>query len=177
MQDAGMYRPLGDPGPGGGEAAPSFTNTAATDPRVSKHLDRLDKRLDDPMGSTGRAIDMAGSKIRDAMDGRRAAVKGMLAGRGVLGSSSVPELSEAAMSDAEGRQVNQAASDISLARERDNDQMLLGATGAYQGAASLNQGDRRLGLEQYLGEKNLAFNQQRGQLQDLLAVLGSVANF
>jgi hypothetical protein len=179
MEDAGMYRPLG--GGGATQAGPAtFVNEAQPDPRLAGHLDRLDKRMNDPAGSTGRAIDMAGSKIRDAYDGRRGALKGMMAGRGVLGSTSIPMLSEAAMADAEGRDVAGKAADISLARERDNDQFMLGATGAYTAAAGIDQANRRLGMDQAFGERglslqerSLANSQQRQELEDLLRVLGS----
>jgi hypothetical protein len=173
MSGGGSMGP--DPGGGGGG---EFTNTAERDPRLDKHLDRLDRRLDDPEGETGRAIDLAGSKIRDATEGRRRVAGAYQARRGVLGSTSVQGLAEAGFLDDEGRDIAGAAAGISLQRARDNDAFALGATGAYGDAARINQGERELGLRQHLGTRGLDLQaaqfqhaQERGQLQDLLSIL------
>lgn len=147
-------------GAGGGNAVPMsygpspsaptpFVNTAQQDPGIQAQLGRLNARLDNPEGSTRRAIDVATGAIRDANEGRRKAIKGMLASRGVLSSSSIPELTEAKLNRDEASQVNKSAEDIALGREQANDQMLLGATGAFTAAADSARADRSLGLSQY----------------------------
>lgn len=137
------------PTPSAATPMDSFSNTAQTDPRLGRQLDRLDERLNNPEGSTGRAIDVATSKIRDANEGRRKAVQGMLARRGVLSSSSIPEFSEASMQNSEAADVNQAATNIALQREQANDQVLLGATGAYTASGDAQRAAQALGNQQW----------------------------
>lgn len=123
------------------------TNTAQYDPYLKKNADRVDKRLDNFGESTGRAIDMATSKIRDASEGRRRALRGLLAGRGALGSTSSLEEGEGRIADREGQAVNAAAADISMGRERDYDNLLLGATGALGAPGDAAARDRRFNLD------------------------------
>lgn len=145
----------GGSAPGGGSGSPGSgypgQNTAQEDPRLAAHAKRIEARLDDPMGSTGRAIDVAGSKIRDAFEGRRSALKGMMAGRGMMSSSSAPEIQAGRLANDEGRAVAGAAADIALARERDNDAFMLGATGALAAPGEAMARDRAFNLNQFLG--------------------------
>src|SRR5512144_3074061 len=72
-------------------------NTAQDDPDLRDYLNTVKEHMKAP-GWEGEAIDTATSKIRDATEGRRKALRSMMAKRGVLGDTTVPELSEAALS-------------------------------------------------------------------------------
>jgi hypothetical protein len=158
---------------------PPITNDAGSDPNLQGLADRINKRLDDPMGSTGRAIDVATSNIRDANEGRRKAVSGMLARRGVLASSSIPEFGEAAIQRNEAADVNKASTNIALGRERDNDQMLLGAAGALSAPGNAARADRSLGLQQWEAAEQARQAHDRAALDQwmgTLSLIGSLGN-
>lgn len=162
---------------GGGGAptpAPAATNTAQIDPYLQRQAARVEKRLDNPEDSTGRAIDVATSKIRDANIGRKRAIQGMLAKRGVLSSSSIPELSEAAMSQQEGQDVNRAAADISLQRERDEDAFLLGSTSTLGAPGSAQRADRSLAQQQWESFEANRRAQEREGIDRFMGVLGII---
>lgn len=163
----------------GGYSMPNFTNTTQNDPNFQYLMGLMKDRLNDPEGSTGRAIDLATSKIRDATEGRRSAMKSVLARRGVLGDSSIPEWTDRQLSDQEGRDVAASASGIALQREKDNDAMLLGATSPMAAAAQAGTANQSLALQQWQAAQNAQYQQQRSQLDRYLAqlqALGMLAN-
>lgn len=120
---------------------------AEMDPRLLRHADRLERRMDDPEGSTKRAITRSTSEIRDASEGRRKALRGMLSRSGALGDSSGEAMGTRQILAQEGRDVADSAAGISLARERDNDSFMLGATGALAAPGQGARADRQFGLD------------------------------
>jgi hypothetical protein len=134
---------------GAGGAAGSVSNLSTVDPTLMKYVGSLQKRIDDPMGATGRAIDVATSKIRDAAEGQRKQLTANASSRGVLAGSSIPEMGEAAISDKVMRDVAGAATDITLGREKANDDFLLGAGAGMRAPGEEARANATLGLNQW----------------------------
>jgi hypothetical protein len=151
-----------------------FVNNAQQDPNLTAQVGRINARLDNPEGSTGRAIDQATSGIRDANEGRRKAIKGMLSKRGVLSSSSIPEFSEANLMQQEGADVNKAASGIAIQRERDNDAFLLGSTDALAAPGNAARADRGLGNQQWQMAEQARQSADQAQVQNWMNSLSLI---
>lgn len=155
---------------------PDFTSSAQTDPNLQAYLSRVTSRLDNPGESTGRAIDIATGKIRDAHEGRRAALKGLMSQRGVLNSSSIPELTEANLMESEAGDVSSAATSIALGREHDMDALLLGSAGAFQAPGAASRADRAFGLEAWQAAEAARQARERQQTQQYMDMIGIIAN-
>lgn len=169
---AGTYTPPGgESGGGGGSSGASFSTEAEYDPRLTTLADQVAARNANPEGSTGRAIDRSTSKIRDATEGRRSALRSMMASRGVLAGTSIPEMMEGQLSEQEGRQVAGNAADISLARERDNDQFLLGSTAALRAPGDAAARDRQMGQDAYFQQQQLQMQRDRMQMDQYMQQL------
>lgn len=158
-----------------GAHQPGIVNTAAEDPNLKDYLDRIKKRLDDPEGGK-RAIDIAGSAIRDLGEGEKSALQAGAARRGVLSSSSIPQIGEAAISQNVQSNVAKAASDIALGRERDKDAILSGAGGAFGAIGGAQRADRGLALNQWQAGEQARQAQQQGQMQQWLGSLDLLTN-
>jgi hypothetical protein len=158
-------------GGGGDAAAPSFQTETNYDPRLENLANKVEGRLNDPEGATGRAIDRATGKIRDATEGRRKALQSMMAARGVLSGSSIPELTEGALMSEEGRNIAGASADISLGRERDNDAFMLGAVGALRAPGDAAARDRQMGADIWAQQESLRLARQRAEMDQYLSQL------
>lgn len=173
VADYGSYKPLGfhedSPGPGQGRLSVGSEN----DKNLDDYLSRVKGRMDSPDQWSGRAIDQATSKIRDATEGRRKALRSMMAKRGVMGDTSVPELSEASLSAQEGRDVAGAAADISTQRERDKDAFLLGSQGAFAAPGQANLQNRQMGLNTWQAAENARLSRESMEMQQWMQNLDS----
>lgn len=166
--DYDSYKPLGYKEP---DAGGDFRVEAQNDPGADEFQSRVKKRMDSPDEWSGQAIDRATSKIRDATEGRRKALRGMMAKRGVLGDTSVPELSEASLAAQEGRDVAAAATDISLGRERDKDAFLLGSQNAFLAPGQANRADRSLGLQTWQAAEGARLTREANDMQQWMGML------
>lgn len=163
------------------------------DPNLQTQVDRLGQRLS--ADTTNRAIDRAGSAIKDAAAGRQTALTSSLARRGLSGSG--VEASERGKIAAQAQRAQAgAAADISLGRERDLDALTLGgqgimsAPGQYslaregqtnnfllgglQAAAEPGRqalADRQLGLQQWQAQNAAEQGAQDRQLSQWLALM------
>lgn len=164
------------PRPAAAPAPPEITNTAATDPNLQDYLSRLKGRLDNPEGSTKRAIDVAGGAIRDVGEGEKSAVQANAARRGVLSSSTIPEIGEAAISKGVQSNVGKAAAGIALGRERDNDAFLAGSGGAFQAPGAAARADRSLGLNQWQVAQANQRAMEAAQMQQWMSSLDLIGN-
>jgi hypothetical protein len=162
----------GGPPPGGSSAGPTtgggFTNTAEMDPTLMEHLGRLRKRLDDPEGSTGRAIDRAGSKIRDAAEGTMGVMRNTLSKRGALAGTNAGDLLTRDILTKSQSDIADTAAGISLERERDNDSFLMGSTGAFAMPGQNARADRSQAFSEYMGHNQLAQQAEQNRLAQLL---------
>lgn len=153
------------PGHGGG-----FVNTAAFDPTLMSHINRINKRLDSPDVTTGRAIDVAGGRIRDLGEG---ITKQMRAGKsraGSLAGTSAPGMLERDIQAGVASDVAGAATDITLQRARDDDSFLLSATGAMAMPGQNARADRAQSFNEYMGHNQLGLQAQAQRIQQMLAV-------
>lgn len=141
---------------GAGGGAPSGTGanqqpgnfntvTATADPYLKTGADVVKKRLEDPTGSTNRAIDVATSHIRDAGEGQAQGIRNMLASRGVAGTG-VEANMMGGLAAAQQRDIAGASAGIAMDREKANDAFMLGATGALGAPGAAERADRGLGL-------------------------------
>lgn len=122
-------------------------NTAQNQPDANWAVQQLKQRAGGDMGA-GRAIDLSGQKIREAALGGERSLEAGLSRR--LGGSG-GGVGEAARSGYEAqtqRNIAGSAADIAAGREDKRDSVLgsIVSGGIQQG--QLNQGDRRLALEQ-----------------------------
>lgn len=149
----GMQQPSNDmspfyPGQEQPFAAPqTFDNQAQNDPDLDYTIGELRKRYEGD-GGAARAIDLAGGKIREASLGEGRALAVSQAARGVSGTGAgalqYGDLASRTLSKVAG-----AASDISLARERDKDSMLSQIAGAAATRSGTNLANRQLALNQW----------------------------
>lgn len=153
----------GAPATGGG-----FENTAELDPTLMEHLGRLRKRLDDPEGSTGRAIDLAGSKIRDAAEGTMGVMRNALSKKGSLAGTNASDLLTRDILTQSQSDIADTAAGISLGRERDNDQFALASTGAFAMPGQNARADRSQAFNEYMGSNQLAQQAEQNRMQQLL---------
>ena len=134
-------------------APPPLQNSANTDPNMNFLINQLKGRIAGDNG-TGRAIDVAGSKLKDYGQGLSSALDADAAARGVYGSGAAGNKQQLLQQDLQRQMAGQAA-DISLGRQRDLDQLLLGSGNIFEAPARLAQADKQLGLQQYLGQAGL----------------------
>jgi hypothetical protein len=160
-----LNRPGAAPAPGGGGG---FTNTAEYDPTLMEHLARLRKRLDDPEGSTGRAIDRAGSKIRDAAEGTIGVMRNTLSKRGSLAGTNASDLLTRDILTQSQSDIADRAAGISLERERDNDQYALAATGAFNLPGQNARADRSQAFSEYMGHNQLQQAAEQNRLSQII---------
>jgi len=125
-----------------------FENEAQNDPRLERQANRVEDRLDNFGKYTDQSIDMAVSDIRDQTEGRRAAMQGMLARRGIGGTGFEGQMERGLASD-EARASAAATSGMRIERDKDYDALLLGSTGAVGAPGAANRADRSLALEAY----------------------------
>lgn len=148
--------PVGPAGPGqsptpNGYSPTPFNNTAQDDPRLARLAGRIEDRLANPNQSTGRAIDLAVGRLRDLGEGQKRAGASSFARRGVMGSGVQAGYEAGVDEDVRAKGAGVAA-DLSLARERDEDAFMLGSAGALGAVGEANRADRRLALDQWMGE-------------------------
>lgn len=153
-----------------GSAPAPFVNTAQVDPRLDRHAQRIEDRLANPEASTGRAIDMATSKIRDAAAGRQRAIEEQYGAAG-MGGSGFETSAALDLEGGVGRAIAGASADISLGRERDEDSFLLGATDALGAPGAAARQDRQLALQQYVAQEGARRQAEAAQLAQQMAIL------
>jgi hypothetical protein len=162
----------------GASAPPSGGNVATATP--DPHLTQLWQQYQDRLSSdpTQRAIDRAQQSIKAQGQAQQnmADVAGAAAGRG-------PGYRGADISDAALRAGAGAAADISLGREQQLNQMVLGglplATAQPQLALQQQQlglGQQRLGLEEWMAPQQLGLDYMRTQAAMLSPMLGFMSS-
>lgn len=156
------YSPSGGAGGAGGGAGGSFT--AQTNPALDALQGRYDKYLDNLEGNTGRIMDIAGSRIRDAREGGRSALQASEALRGVGSSNRVGNY------DADTTRSQQGAiADITTQRENTLGSALQGGLGIARAPGEFALAEKGLGIQAAQAQQAAA-NQQ---LQAYLALLQS----
>jgi hypothetical protein len=166
---------FGAPG-AGGPPGPPGTATATPDPHLSQLWQQYQDRLSsDP---TQRAIDRASQSIKAQAQAQQnmADVAGAAAGRG-------PGYRGADISDAATRAQAGAAADISLGREQQLNQMVLGGLPLAMAQPQLalqQQGlglqQQRLGLEEWMAPQQLGLDYMRTQASMLNPMLSFMSS-
>lgn len=164
--------PVGAPPGSSGPQGPPGTATATPDPHLSQLWQQYQDRLSsDP---TQRAIDRASQSIKAQGQAQQnmADVAGAASGRG-------PGYRGADISDATTRAQAGAAADISLGREAQLNQMVLGGLPLAMAQPQLalqQQGlglqQQRLGLEEWMAPQQLGLDYMRTQASMLNPILG-----
>jgi hypothetical protein len=154
--------------PGGG------SNVAFNSPELTDYLARVKARLDSPQ-SDQRALNQAGIAVNEFAQGQRNNAAGDAARRGVFGGGAGAQVQDDIGIAAQG-QFAKAAEGIAIARQRDNDSMLLGAQNAFVEPGRQNLADRGLGI-QAQGQANqrelsIADMQLRAQMANQNAAQG-----
>jgi hypothetical protein len=149
---------------GGGGGGGGGTFTAQTNPALDALQGRYDKYLNGLEGNTGRIMDIAGSRLRDAREGGRTSLQASEALRGVGTSNRVGNYDAATTRGEQG-----AIADITTQRENTLGSALQGGLGIAKAPADLALQEKGLGL-QAAAQQQQAANQQ---LQAWLALLQS----
>jgi hypothetical protein len=157
--------------PGG---APGGGAVAFNSPELTDYLARVKARLDSPQ-SDQRALNQAGIAVNEFAQGQRNNAAGDAARRGVFGGGAGAQVQDDIGIAAQG-QFAKAAEGIAIARQRDNDSMLLGAQNAFAEPGRQNLADRGLGV-QAQGQANqrelsIADMQLRAQMANQNAAQG-----
>jgi len=152
----------GAAGAGGGGGGGTFT--AQTNPALDALQGRYDKYLDNLEGNTGRIMDIAGSRLRDAREGGRTSLQASEALRGVGSSNRLGGYDAATTRGEQG-----AIADITTERERTLGGALQGGLGIAKAPGDMALAEKGLGI-QAAGQQQQAANQQ---LQAWLALLQS----
>lgn len=164
----------GKPGGNAGGAG-SMVNTAQEDPRLKALADTTLQRVTNPDMSTRRAIDAAGLAIRDLASGQEKEAQVGAAMRGVSGSGMESAALGDIQQDTRGR-VAGAARDITLARERDQDQFLLGASNPLGAVGEANREDRALNQQAWIENEQNIRAQRESDLSRQIAILNLLSN-
>lgn len=161
--------------------APPATNFAAPDQNLNDLVGAYKKRLTQlqtpttlDQGYTDKAINSARGAIADSAAGAQEGASARLAAQGRLGGGG-ETAARSRIAEAAQRAGNKAASDISLARVRDEEQnalsrdqmqnsFLLGGSGIAAAPANLALAQQGLNLQQELGLGNLNLGQENAQL-------------
>jgi hypothetical protein len=139
-----MYIPAGG---GAGGAGGGFENTAENDPDMDYTLAELRKRYEGD-GGAGRAIDLAGGKIREAALGEGKALAAGQSARGASGTGA----GEIQFGNLAGRTLHRiagAGADIAVQRERDKDALLGSIASAAATRSGTNLANRQMALQQW----------------------------
>ena len=128
------------------------------DDNINWLLNKVKTRADGP-GVTDRAIDRAGSKIREFATGESERLKGRMARAGTMGTG-VHEQGEAAISDNAQSNLAKAAADIEMGRERDIDQLLASTQGSFRAPAELSLAERGQNVSQYNTQSQIELQRQ-----------------
>lgn len=166
----GNLTPVGPPGPpggiggAGGAGGPTGTFTAQTNPALDALQGRYDKYLDNLEGNTGRIMDIAGSRLRDAREGGRTSLQASEALRGVGTSNRMGNYDAATTRGVQG-----AIADITTQREATLGSALQGGLAISKAPADLALQEKGLQLTA-AGQQQQAANQQ---MQAWLALLNS----
>jgi hypothetical protein len=123
-----------------------MSNTGEASPDVRYLIDQYKQRLsNDP---TQRAIDMATSQTRDTATGMAKELGSDLARRGISNSGAAAQyLTNKVYAPAQRQAAGQAAG-ITLGRQGQLDQLVLGGTGLMKAPQELGLQERQLGLQQ-----------------------------
>jgi hypothetical protein len=155
-------------GAGGAQAGASAgapgaaTVTAQTNPMLDALTTRYGSYLDNLEGNTGRIMDIAGSKLRDAREGGRNALQQSEGFRGVSSSNRLGQYDTATQRGVQG-----AIADITTAREGTLGNALQGAVGVARAPAELALAEKQFGL-QTANAQQANVNNQFNQLMALL---------
>lgn len=133
-------------GAGGYGYSSAFTNTAQRNPDLDYAINGLKERLG--ADTTGRAIDVAGGRLRDLGEGQKSAAATSRSARGVSGTG-VDAYDANRIDAGTQRAVAGAATDISLGREAQKDSILGQIAGVGASQAGINQADRNLAVQQW----------------------------
>lgn len=142
---AGSNRAGAGAGGGAGYVAPPPPNIQSQrDPTLDAVQDRYDKFLGDIEGGTGRIMDIAGSRTRDAAEGARTMARENAAARGVGSAKEVGVIDSATQ-----RNIAAQNADIALGRESLTLQALTGAGGNAANTAGQALAEKQHGLGVY----------------------------
>jgi hypothetical protein len=151
-------QPVGG-GSGGLPAPPDLHNIAQDNPDLRYLIDQYKQRLS--AAPEQRAIEQAGSAIRDTTSGLMKELGGDLASRGLAGSGVE---NEERLKLAQGAQqgIGRAAGSIATQRQQDLDRLVMGGEGLMKAPSQNALQQQELGLQQY-------GLQQQGQIAQMQA--------
>ena len=173
---SGSSSSSGGSGGTGGSSGP-VVNQSNNDPQQQQILAQILARANGDAGA-GRAIDIAGGKIREASIGAEKAAQAGRVQRGVSGSA-IEGYDERKISDQTQRAIAGSAADIASAAEDKKNQLLSSAAGVAGNIANQNLQDRSLALQQWQQQEQNRIAQQQLQQQMQLAqmqMLSSLAS-
>lgn len=156
-------------------AGPSFSTSAPDDPRLTGLADRYGRYLDDFESGTGKIMDIAGSKLRDAREGGRKALAQSEKFRGVASSGAMGDYE----TETQG-QLSGTLADIAVNREREYGAAMRGAVPMYRAPRELNLQERSIGINAYNAQNAAqqgAFAQMMALMDRLPDWLGQGASF
>jgi hypothetical protein len=147
-----------------------LTNTTDVQPDMRWAVDEMKKRYAGDMGA-GRAIDVAGGKIREAGIGVERARGGDVARRGVSGTGAEFNLRKG---DADNvlNDISGAATGIASDAEGRRDGMLGSILGGGNAMGGLAQGDRALALRSWEANEQNQRAREQAALARQMALLG-----
>jgi hypothetical protein len=150
--------------PGGNPAAPGApaTITAQDDPRLTGLADRYDKYLGDYENNTGKFMDLAASRFRDAREGSRAAMSNDAAFRGINADTSKYD-----RGTLRGEQA--AIANVAQQREASQGENLRGGLPIAAAPGEANRADRGQNMNWWQMQQNAgqqAWENQRAQAND-----------
>lgn len=123
------------------------TIAAADDPRLTALNDRYNSYLDDFDKGTGKALDQAGAKFRDAREGARSAMSNDAAFRGV--NADTGNFDASTLRGEQG-----AIADEATKREAEKGENLRGGLAIAGAPGSANRQDRQLNLDLLRDQEN-----------------------
>jgi hypothetical protein len=157
--------------PAGGGAAPApFVNEATTDPYLDANAKAIQERQKNFGATAGRAIDLAGSKIRDAAEGSQRAIEAKYSRLGTFGSGEQAQAEIEQAGDTQNR-IASSAADISIGREKDLDAFMLQSTTALGAPGAAARGDRALAIQQWAAQESAKRGQEASDLARQMAIL------
>lgn len=162
----------GAAGAGGAPGGAGTANVAQYQPDLQYAIANMKSRFEGD-GGAGRAIDVAGGKLREFSEGERRAAAGRRSMRGVSGTG-VDDYDERNIRDNFQNRLAGTATDITLGREAAKDSMLSNIAGAGASSAAIAQADRRGALEEWSAvssNQRAAEAAQQAQLMNILHLL------
>lgn len=169
----------GGGGNGGGTysapGGPGTTNTANNDPDLTFISDKIKDEINNPNARSSRAIDMAGSKIRDLAEGQKSSAEEAFSRMGSSGSGAESEAMRGIDRDTASN-VSKTAAGIAMGDEDAQRNFLLQAAGPLGEKGAAARADREMALRQYIAQEESRRAQNSADLQRQTSILSLLGN-